>query len=113
MASAGEGGLDAWLVVDFSQPLQRVGQVLSSAPMRDADASLGVSIVIYASSNEWVAIGNGGLARVIEAVERKSLSLSGKLPYFIRHARSVVDVAYCFSQCVLRVSNLPLAREVI
>lgn len=93
-------GTDAWLILIFSDGNITSGEWRICGPLNDIDDELGVSIVVQAKEDQWRAIGAGGHEAAILAADNKSFALSGKLPYFIRHVRSTINVISNFGNTI-------------
>jgi hypothetical protein len=89
-------GRDPWFVIGLSAGRIETVQFRSCGAMVDIDAELDVAIVVQATLSHWLEIGQGDFGTVIDAADRKIIAISGKLPYFIRHVRSTVEVIYAF-----------------
>lgn len=97
-------GQDVWVIVRFSNGNVTSAEYLVSGIMADADNELQVAIVIQATDAHWREIGSGGEGAAIMAADRKVIAISGKLPYFIRHVRSTVNLIEAFGNAVT-ISN--------
>lgn len=95
---------DAWVILSISAGLATVAEFRVCGALADADSALGVDIVVLASASVWGEIGAGGVAAAIAAADAHRIVVSGKLPYFIRHVRSTVDLMVAFGQEINRHS---------
>lgn len=57
---------------------------------------LDAAVAILATKEIWAAIGEGGTEVVIQKADARGFDVSGQLSYFIRHARSIVDLLAAF-----------------
>jgi hypothetical protein len=70
----------------------------------DPSQTLGAEIFISANFVDWIEMARQGYSGVVDACDKRLVLIGGSLPYFIRHVRSLVNVA---SNVSLMLANRP------
>lgn len=96
----GVEGTDIWIILDFSTGETKLSEIRQCAKFNDPDAELGVELVITAAVDVWGKIAEGGNAAAVLAADKREIFIAGKLAYFIRHVRSLIDLISTFSQAL-------------
>jgi hypothetical protein len=102
VSAGGLDGKDAWVVFDCSSGILRMHELRYCGPLADTDSELSVEFVAIASPEVWQKIGNGGRAAAVLACDEKDVLVSGKLPFFIRHVRSIIDLFVVFGESLVK-----------
>lgn len=95
-----------WFVFDFSDKNQpKFVEIRERLESKKFDDELGVEFVVYAKMACWVEIGQGGHKTAVLACDSSNITVTGKLPYFIRHARACVDLMVEFGAAILQATG--------
>lgn len=83
----------AWVIFGFhAEAISSVEIKYFDKPLTDPDRTLGVEISVVATETHWEAMRAHGHQGVVTASDNGGLVIGGKLPYFIRHVRSIVEL---------------------
>lgn len=96
-------GQQGWIVLKYDGDSVQSSELHVTQPMDDVDASLDVEVAVLASPEVWIRIGAAGHEGAVLAADRRDLDVSGKLPYFIRNVRSLLDIAVQFASELTKV----------
>lgn len=62
-------------------------------------------VSVWADVQIWRDIAAGGMDGFLRAADEKKISISGNLPYFIRHVRSIAALSVAFSQALAHAED--------
>lgn len=87
-------GRQGWLVLQYDGDVAVLCDIVVCEPLEDIDEGLSVDAFVLAELETWIRLANDGNA--IGAANDRTLVVGGKLPYFIRNVRSIMDIATHF-----------------
>jgi hypothetical protein len=88
----------AWTTLKFAQnQVSECELLVGDKPLKDPHTELGVEIAVVASSEAWLEIGAGGMSAAVKAADERKFVVGGKLPYFIRNVRSLLEIVVLYA----------------
>lgn len=87
----------AWLILNFSEDIISECELRISDSMKHPYQELDVEVTVMASPETWLEIGVGGSNAAVKAADLRNIVVRGKLPYFIRNVRSLLDIAVLYA----------------